>query len=222
MSESSDEVEYGYTAWQCTNCGHEVPKNNPPCTRCGNMEFEQVEVREGDFDDEIRGPSNLQLLREHALTVGTGVAILLAVAVAVLASTGVFVVSDPFGLGYRYGAVNPAPTNDDGTLTVAEFHGRVDAEHADTSLRWEGRELVLSYQSSASSNAALADELTEIATWYAAYIDDGGDAERLRITALVADDRRVQVTVASADARQFASGEISEAEYRSRIFGESG
>lgn len=221
MSESSDEVEFGYTAWRCTNCGHEVPKNSPPCDRCGNMEFEAVEVHEGDFDDEIRGPSNRQLLREHALTVGAGMAILLAVAVAVLASAGVFVVSDPFGLGYRYGAVEPVQPDDDGQLTAGEFHGRVAADYEDTSLRWYGRGLELSYQSRATSDAALTDEIAAIATVYATYVGSGGDADHLQITATIRDDTRARVTVDAADARRFASGEISEEEYRSRIFAES-
>lgn len=221
MSESSDEVEFGYTAWRCTNCGHEVPKNSPPCDRCGNMEFEAVEVHEGDFDDEIRGPSNRQLLREHALTVGAGVAILLAVAVAVLASAGAFVLSDPVGLGYRYGAVDAVPPDDDGRLTAGEFHGRVAAEYEDTGLRWYGRELQVSYQSTATSDAELGDEIVTIARWYATYVASGGDAARLQVTATIRDDTRARVTVASEDARRFAAGEISEAEYRSRIFEES-
>lgn len=218
MSESSDDVEFGYTAWRCTNCGHEVPKNSPPCDRCGNMEFEDVEVREGDFDDEIRGPSNRQLLREHALTVGAGVAILLVVAVAALASAGVFVVSDPVGLGYCYGAVEAVPPDDDGQLTASEFHGRVAATYEDTSLRWYGRGLELSYQSRATSDTEVVDEITTIATWYATYVASGGDADRLQVTATIRDDTQVRETVASEDARRFASGEISEAEYRSRIF----
>lgn len=221
MSESSEEIEYAYTAWQCTNCGHEVPKNNPPCDRCGNMAFEQVEVREGDFADEIRGPGNIQLLREHALTVGAGVAIVLTVAVAVLANAGVFVVADPFGLGYRYGAVDAVQPNDDGQLTAEEFHGRVAASFEETSLRWDGRNLALSYRTSSNSNGAVAEEITTIATWYATYVHDGGAARRLRITAITPAGARFRVTVASSDARQFATGEISEAEFRSRIFGGS-
>lgn len=222
MIGSSEEIEFGYTAWRCANCGHEVPKNSPPCDRCGNMEFERVEVREGDFDEEIRGPSTRQLLREHALTVGAAVGILLVVAVAVLAGAGALVVSDPFGLGYRYGAVEPVQPNDDGTLTAAEFHGRVAAAHVDTSLRWYGRGLELDYESRATSDPALADEITRIARWYADYVADGGDAARLQITATVTDGSRVRVTVASADARQFAAGEISEDKYRRRIIDGSG
>lgn len=217
-AEGAEEVEYGYTAWQCTNCGHEVPKNSPPCTRCGNMSFEQIEVSEADFEDEIRGPSNRQLLREHALTVGAGVTILLVVAVAGLASAGVFVVSDPFGLGYHYGAVNPVQPNDDGTVTAGEFHGRVAADYNDTSLRWDGRSLVLSYRSNASSNAALADEITRIAKWYATYVHDGGSARQLTITVTLDDGRRAEETVERTDAQAFATGRISEEEFTSRIF----
>lgn len=218
MSESSEDVEYAYTAWQCTNCGHEVPKNNPPCDRCGNMDFQQVEIREGDFADEIRGPGNLQLLREHALTVGAGVGILLVVAVAVLANAGVFVVADPFGLGYRYGTVDAVQPNDDGHLTAGEFHGRVTSTFDETRLRWDGRDLALSYRTSSNSNGAVAEGITTVATWYATYVHDGGTARGLRITAITPDGTRFRVTIASTDARQFATGEISESEYRSRIF----
>lgn len=215
-SEESEDIEFRYTAWQCTNCGHEVPKNTPPCNRCGNMEFEQVEVTERDFEEEIRGPSNRQLLREHALTVGAGVGILVVVTVGVLAGSGVFVVSDPFGLGYHYGAVNPVSPNDDGTLTAAEFHGRVADAYGDTSLRWDGRGLALSYRSSASSRE-LREELTRIATWYATYVGDGGSARWLRITVDVADKGQLRVRVDSEDARRFDAGTISKEEYRSRI-----
>ena len=50
-----------------------------------------------------------------------------------------------------------------------ERAGRVEradaaAEFADTSLTWSGRGLQLSYTSAASSNEALADEVTRIAT----------------------------------------------------------
>jgi hypothetical protein len=214
---SEPPAERAYTEWRCTNCGKSVPKHNPPCTRCGNMEFEQVRISEHDFDDEIRGPSNLQLLRENWATAGASVVIVLAVVVAGLASAGVFVVSDPFGLGYRYGAVDAAEPNADGTLTAAEFHGQVASEYAETSLGWSGRTLELSYTSGASSNAALADELTQIAVWYADYVADGGDAERLQVTASVGDGR-ARVVVDSADARAFAAGDITESEYRSRIF----
>ena len=44
--------EAGYAEWRCRNCGHGVPKHNPPCSRCGNMRFERVEVRASEFDDE--------------------------------------------------------------------------------------------------------------------------------------------------------------------------
>lgn len=210
-------AERAYTEWRCTNCGKSVPKHNPPCTRCGNMEFEQVRISEHDFDEEIRGPNTLELVRENWATVGASVVIVVGVVVAALAAAGVFVVSDPFGLGYRYGAVDAVAPDDDGTLTAAEFHGQVASEYDDTSLGWSGRTLELSYTSGAASNAALADELTQIAVWYADYVGDGGDAERLQVTASVGDGR-ARVVVDSADASAFAAGDITEAEYRSRIF----
>jgi hypothetical protein len=80
----------------------------------------------------------------------------------------------------------------------------------------------LSYTSAASSNEALADEVTRIATVYADYVSDGGEADSLQITAQVGDRGRARVVVDAADARAFAAGDISESEYRSRIFGESG
>jgi hypothetical protein len=214
---SEPAAERAYTEWRCTNCGKSVPKHNPPCTRCGNMEFEQVRISEHDFDDEIRGPSNLELLRENWATAGASVVIVLAVVVAGLASAGVFVVSDPFGLGYRYGAVDAVAPNDDGTLTAGEFHGQVASEYDETSLGWSGRTLELSYSSDARSNAVLADELTEIAVWYAGYVEGGGDAERLQVTARVGDGRG-RVVIDSDDARAFAQGDITESEFRSRIF----
>jgi hypothetical protein len=213
--------ERGYSEWRCTNCGHGVPKKNPPCNRCGNMQFEEVHVRDSDFDEEVRGVSNVQLLKENAATVLASVVIVVGVVLFALASAGVFVLSDPVGLGYRYGAVDATPPDDDGTLTAAEFHGRVAADFADTSLTWSGRGLQLSYTSAASSNAALADEVTRIATAYADYVSDGGEADSLQITARVGDQGRARVVVDAADARAFASGDISESEYRSRIFGES-
>jgi hypothetical protein len=213
----NDDAEYGYTEWRCENCGHASPKNNPPCDRCGNMTFEQVEVRASDFDDEIQAASTRELLRENARTVGAGVAVLLVVAVVGLASAGVFVLSDPFGLGYRYGAVEAVPADDDGTLTAAELHGRVAAEYDGTSMQWYGRELELSYASSAASNAALVDELTGIAAWYAEYVADGGDAASLQVTVNVADGGRGRVVVERADAAAFAAGDISRTEYQSRF-----
>lgn len=216
MSDAA-EPERRYTEWRCTNCGHGVPKNNPPCDRCGNMQFEQVEVSAGDFSDEIAGASTRELLRDNAITVGAAVAILLVVAVAGLASAGVFVVSDPVGLGYKFGAVEPVQPNDDGTLTEAELHGRVAETYADTSMRWYGQGLELSFSSDAGSNAALVEDVTTVATWYAQYVGDGGAASSLEITVRTAEGR-ARVTVARADAAAFAAGDISVSEYRSRIF----
>jgi hypothetical protein len=213
----ADREEFGYTEWRCTNCGHGVPKNNPPCDRCGNMEFEQVEVRESDFDEEVRGASNRELLRENWWSVGGGVAILLVVAVAALASAGVFVVSDPFGFGYRYGAVDPVSPNGDGRLTAAELHGQVAANYSDTSMSWNGRTLQVAFHTDATSNERLVEDVLQVATGYADYVGDGGDAASLQITVRTTEGR-ARVRVDRADAAAFAAGDISESTYRSRIF----
>lgn len=209
------EPEAAYTEWRCTNCGRGVPKHNPPCKRCGNMGFEQVEVRASDID--VGTASTRQLLRENARPVGAGLLVLALVAAVSLANVGVFVVSDPFGLGYRYGAVSPVADDGDSQLTAAEFHGRVASDYRDTALSWSGRTLELSYASDATSNDALAAELVDIAVVYATYVDDGGDAARLQITADLAGDGGARVVVERADAAAFAAGDISRATYRDRI-----
>lgn len=211
----ASEPEAAYTEWRCTNCGRGVPKHNPPCKRCGNMQFEQVEVRASEID--VGGASTRELLRENARPVGAGLLVLAVVAAVSLASAGVFVISDPFGLGYRYGAVSPVATDGDAQLTAAEFHGQVAADYRDTTLSWSGRTLQLSYASDATSNEALATELVDIAVVYAAYVDDGGDAARLRITADLEGRGQARVVVDSADAAAFAAGDISRSAYRERV-----
>ncbi|MUV57814.1 hypothetical protein [Halogeometricum sp. CBA1124] len=213
----SDRDEYGYTEWICTNCGRSAPKNNPPCDRCGNMQFEQVEVRASDFDDEVTAASTADILRENAGVAVAAAAVLSVVVVAMLASAGVFVVSDPFGLGIRFGAVEAVSPNDDGTLTAAELHGRVAAEYGGSSMRWYGRGLELSYRSDATTTGTLAEEVSTVAVWYAQYVGDGGDADSLELTVRTGDGR-ARVTIDRADAAAFAAGDITESEYRSRIF----
>ena len=214
---SGDDVEHGYTEWQCTNCGNTAPRNNPPCSRCGNMRFKQVEVHESDFDDEIAGASTGELLRENAFTVGAGVILLVLATIAGLAWTGVFVVSDPVGLGIRFGAVDAVAPNEDTTLTAAELHGHVAEQYTDTSMRWYGQGLELSYQSEATVNQELVEEITTIAVWYAEYVGDGGEADSLAITART-DDARAHVTVSRAAAMAFATNDITKAQYQNRIF----
>lgn len=183
------------------------------------MSFEQHEVRASDVD--VGTASTRELLRENARPVGAGLVVLALVAAVSLASAGVFVVSDPFGLGYRYGAVSPVATDGDSQLTAAEFHGRVAGDYRDTSLSWSGRTLRLSYASDAASNGALAAELVGIAVVYATYVDDGGDAARLRITATLEGRGQARVVVDSADAAAFAAGEISRPTYRERVLAPS-
>ena len=211
----TSDPEAAYTEWRCTNCGRGVPKRNPPCKRCGNMQFEQVEVRASDVD--VGTASTRELLRENARPVAAGLLVVVVVAAVSLANVGVFVISDPFGLGYRYGAVSPVAPDGDSQLTAAEFHGQVASEHRDTDLSWSGRTLRLSYASDATSNDALAAELVDVAVVYATYVDDGGDAARLRITANVDGRGGARVVVDSADAAAFAAGDISRATYRDRV-----
>jgi hypothetical protein len=180
------------------------------------MRFEQVEVRASDFDD-VTAASTAAIVRENAGLVVAVVAVLSVVVVAMLASAGVFVVSDPLGLGIRFGAVEAVSPNDDGTLTAAELHGRVAAEYGDSSMRWYGRGLELSYRSDATTTGALAEEVSTVAVWYAEYVGDGGDADSLEITVRTGDGR-ARVTIDRADAAAFAAGDISESQYRSRIF----
>jgi rubrerythrin len=46
--ESADVAADTMTVWVCPECGRTHPRNNPPCSRCGNMTLEQREQR---FDD---------------------------------------------------------------------------------------------------------------------------------------------------------------------------
>ena len=215
-SDASDRTpERSYTEWRCTNCGNAAPKNTPPCRRCGAMSFEQTEVRASDFDEETRVPSTVAILRENAPVVAAALAVLVVVGVATLASAGVFVVSDPV-FGYRYGAVPAESPDDDGRLTAAEFHGRVAERHADTTLSWSGRTLRLSFRSGAESGDVLAAEVVDVAVVYAAYVEGGGDAARLQITARVG-DRRARAVVDTADAAAFARGDITRETYVDRV-----
>ncbi len=179
------------------------------------MQFEQFEVRASDVD--VGTASTRELLRENARPVGAGLLVLAVVAAVSLANVGVFVISDPLGLGYRYGAVTPVAADGDSQLTAAEFHGRVAGEYRDTSLSWSGRTLEFSYASDATSNEALAAELVDVAVVYATYVDDGGDAARLQITADLEGRGQARVVVERADAAAFAAGDISRATYRERV-----
>jgi hypothetical protein len=185
------------------------------------MSFERVEVSEHDFDDATRSASRLDLVRENPTPVVGGLAVLVVAGLLFLASTGAFVLADPFGFGVRFGAVEPVPADDDGTLTAAEFHGRVAAEYGDTSMRWYGTRLELTYATDAEPGPPLAAEVVQIAEWYADYVGDGGDAAGLQLTADTADGR-ARVTIDSDDARAFAAGDISREEYQRRVLGSSG
>jgi hypothetical protein len=211
-----------YDVWRCPECGHEHPKNNPPCDRCGAMRLDRVEVTEDDFDAELDAPSFLDLLAENPLPAVVAFVVVAVAAVAVLAGSGVFVVSDPFGLGYRYGAVDAVEHDDDGTFTAGEFRAAVEEEYEVETVRYSGRRLELVYETGAGSNEAFTGEVATVAELYARYAASGGDAERLRIVATADGDRVGRLTVESSWAREFAAGDLSREEYLSRIASTAG
>ena len=45
---AADATGDSVTVWACTECDRQHPRNNPPCSRCGNMSLEQ---REQHFED---------------------------------------------------------------------------------------------------------------------------------------------------------------------------
>lgn len=206
-----------YDVWRCPECDHEHPKNNPPCDRCGAMRLDRVRVTEDDFESELETPSFLDLLAENPLPAVVAAVVLAVAAVAVLAGSGVFVVSDPFGLGYRYGAVDAVEPDDDGTFTAGEFRAAVEEEYEVETVRYSGRRLELVYETGAGSDESFTGEVATIAELYARYAASGGDVERLRIVATDDGDRERQFIVESAWAREFAGGDLSREEYLSRI-----
>ncbi|MFC6940082.1 zinc ribbon domain-containing protein [Salinirubellus sp. GCM10025818] len=214
---SSEPSRMRYDVWRCPECGHEHPKNNPPCDRCGAMRLERVEVTEDDFESELETPSFLDLVAENPLPVVAAALVLSVAAVAVLAGSGVFVLSDPFGLGYRYGAVDAIEPNDDGTFTAGEFRAAVAEDYRVETVRYSGRQLELVYETDATSNEAFTGEVATVAELYARYAASGGEAERLRIVATSDGNRVGRLTVESSWGREFASGDISREAYLSRI-----
>jgi hypothetical protein len=206
-----------YDVWRCPECGHEHPKNNPPCDRCGAMRLDRVQVTEEDFESELEAPGFLDLLAENPLPAVVAAVVLSVAAVAVLAGSGVFVVSDPFGLGYRYGAVDAVQPDDDGTFTAGEFRAAVAENYRVETVRYSGRQLELVYETDATSNEAFTGEVAAVAELYARYVSSGGDTERLRIVATSDGNRVGRLTVESSWARSFASGDLSREAYLSRI-----
>ncbi|MEF8876403.1 MAG: zinc ribbon domain-containing protein [Haloarculaceae archaeon] len=211
-----------YDVWRCPECGHEHPKNNPPCDRCGAMRLDRVEITESDFESELETPGFLDLLAENPLPAVVAAVVLAVAAVAVLSGSGVFVVSDPFGLGYRYGAVDAVQPDDDGTFTAGEFRAAVEAEYEVETVRYSGRRLELVYRSGADSNEAFTGEVATVAELYARYAASGGEAERLRIVATADGNRLGRLTVESSWAREFAAGDLSREAYLSRIASTTG
>jgi hypothetical protein len=217
-----EEPRMRYDVWRCPECGHEHPKNNPPCDRCGAMRLDRVQVTEDDFESELDTPSFLDLLAENPLPAVVAFLVVSVAGVAVLVGSGVFVVSDPFGLGYRYGVVDAVEPNDDGTFTAGEFRAAVEAEYEVETVRYDGRQLELVYRTDATSDESFTGEVATIAELYARHVDSGGDTERLRIVATADGNRVGRLTVESSWARGFAAGDLSRDEYLSRIASTAG
>ncbi|MEF8842904.1 MAG: hypothetical protein V5A62_14980 [Haloarculaceae archaeon] len=220
--ESEGSPRMRYDVWRCPECGHEHPKNNPPCDRCGAMRLDRVEITGADFEDELDTPSFLDLLAENPLPAVVAFLVLAVAGVAVLAGSGVFVVSDPFGLGYRYGVVDAVEPDDDGTFTAGEFRAAVEAEYEVETVRYDGRQLELVYRTDAASDEAFTGEVATVAELYARHVDSGGDTERLRIVATADGNRVGRLTVESSWAREFAAGDLSREAYLSRIASTAG
>ena len=212
------EVGTKFSEWRCTECGHGHPKNNPPCDRCGNMRFELVEADPATFEPGS-GASYLDILRENAVLAVVAFLVVSVAGLTVLANAGVFVLADPFGLGYRYGAVDAVQPDGDGTLTAGEFHAIVDEEYDVQGVSWSGRTLELRYATNADSGGALGAQLGDIAVTYADYVEQGGDAGRLQVTAVRDDGRSARITVERSLAQRFVDGELSRDEYVSRALG---
>ena len=74
------------TVWVCPECGREHVRNNPPCSRCGNMTLEPATQPGGEItDDSSAGYLDLITIREVALAAG----ILLVLALFALGQAGV-------------------------------------------------------------------------------------------------------------------------------------
>ncbi|MFC7177031.1 hypothetical protein [Halosegnis marinus] len=209
--------EAGYTEYRCTNCGRTTPKNTPPCDRCGGYDFERVEVRASDFDDEIRGGSTLAVVRDNPGVAAGIVVVVLGIVLAALAYGGVLVVADPTGT-YRFGTVPAEPVDDDGTLTAGEFRTRVAATHEVERLAWGGTGLDMRVRTEATGGGPVSEEILSVARTYAEYVGSGGEAASLTLT-METPGGEARVTVAAADARAYANGELTDAQYRERVLG---
>ena len=183
------------------------------------MQFELVETDPEEFVN-VSGVTYGELIGENRFLVGIVVLLLAVGGLAALAGAGVFVLSDPIGLGYRYGAVEAVEPNDDGQLTAGEFHSLVATDTEVQSVSWSGRTLTLSYATEAASNDVLRAEVGDIAVQYAGYVDRGGDAARLRVEAVREDGRSGSVTVEDSEAQRYADGELSRTAYVNAILAE--
>jgi hypothetical protein len=182
------------------------------------MRFELIETDPATFEPG-NGISYLDILRENSTLTTIAVVVVSVAALTVLANAGVFVLGDPFGLGYRYGAVEPVEPDQDGILTGGEFRALVAADYQVQSMAWSGRTLRVTYRTTADSEVATGDELADIAVIYAEYIRAGGDAARLQITAVRDDGGGFRITVEQSLANRFLEGELTRNQYVSKALG---
>ncbi|WP_435345481.1 hypothetical protein [Haloarchaeobius sp. HRN-SO-5] len=59
----SESGAYERFVWACTECDKQQSRHNPPCGRCGSMQFEKRPHDYQDIDDELAGPSYVELAK---------------------------------------------------------------------------------------------------------------------------------------------------------------
>lgn len=210
------EVGVGYDEWRCPNCGHGHPKNTPPCDSCGHMELERVHVSATDFDDELRGAGWLELVRENALLVLATVLVVGVVGGVVATSSGLLVLSDPFGWGYKWGTVDAAEPGTAEPGSAAALRGDLAQELTVLSFAWRGQHLELTYRSDAQTAAQFDREVETVTLDYARYVDAGGEATRLSVEVQGYEGGRT-LTVERDWAAAYNAGELSREEYVDRV-----
>ena len=115
------------TVWVCPACGREHMRNNPPCSRCGNMTLEPATQPGGEITDaRSAGYLDLVTIREVALAAG----ILLVLALFALGQAGVI---DLPGTGTGGPAAEDVPgeSGQVGELSLAAVEDAYVSEFAD-------------------------------------------------------------------------------------------
>lgn len=183
MSEAAE--QRGYTEWQCAECGHGHPKNNPPCDRCGRMKLEKTRVTAADFDGDVEPPTLLDEARQRPVL--TSVAALAVLSVVALALAWPVTVHSPFGDGV-YGPVPAEAPDGDGEMTAGELRHRLDRQVSTTGMHWRGQWFEVGYETAATDRASFRAEVRHVVESYAAYVAAGGESERLQVTVRVDGD----------------------------------